>query len=619
MNNSYIPDDKDKTKNGAAGDAATASQPTQQAVPPVESARQSSGLAAWRDKFFSSFSPEDRVGGVRNQSEAVGGGLLPSEAVGGRRGALASATTTSGLHSYRPNRNPNDALQDDTFTAEELGLSVPAQKNAPANGGGASSSSSSGGGRRPSENVGDAALTDADLKDAASGEKWLSRVNALRNDDGTLNMDSPAVRATLAAEAYPASDDAGGTAVVSGRGNEDKSHDDTKPVYDGKDIEDLLAFLEPYYERRIEQGRPETKAERKKRERREKWERAISGIADVGRALSNLYFTSQYAPDMYTDSSSMSDAARAHIERAKKEREEREANGLNAAYTWYTLKKGERDYQRQLAKDAQTQQNWVLKFLDDKGRKDKLAELTGQYYTSRNEGVALDNDKKKAEKDKRDKNNALNERVAAGDFNIKDKDGKPTGKFDFEAFVREYAKINGEADAADLRKKYNAAENEGEKTALIQSQTNRNNAAAGASKASELRIKANIVNDKILTNARVGAYNRSGRGGGGGRGGRGGSSSSKDYNYSATNTKTGSKFTLYDFEDKVKWDKFYRVSKADVNNRYPVLWKNIPTGMKKALRNGSDAFKSYCKDVLLKSNDDYFLNLLVDKYNSFNY
>lgn len=67
---------------------------------------------------------------------------------------------------------------------------------------------------------------------------------------------------------------------------------------------------------------PETKEQREKRERREKSARIISAVSDGLSALSNLYFTSQYAPDMYDhEKSSQLTPLQAQLEKAKKERE----------------------------------------------------------------------------------------------------------------------------------------------------------------------------------------------------------------------------------------------------------------------------------------------------------
>lgn len=65
----------------------------------------------------------------------------------------------------------------------------------------------------------------------------------------------------------------------------------------------------------------ESEEDRKKRERKEKARKLISAVGDGISAMSNIYFTSQYAPDMYTGRKSMADAAAAQIEKARAERE----------------------------------------------------------------------------------------------------------------------------------------------------------------------------------------------------------------------------------------------------------------------------------------------------------
>lgn len=91
-----------------------------------------------------------------------------------------------------------------------------------------------------------------------------------------------------------------------------------------------------------ESNRPETEEERKKRERREKSKRIIAAVSDGISALSNLYFTSQYAPDMYNhEKGSMTNAVDARLERLKAEREK------NAdKYLQFSLKLGDLENER---------------------------------------------------------------------------------------------------------------------------------------------------------------------------------------------------------------------------------------------------------------------------------
>lgn len=91
-----------------------------------------------------------------------------------------------------------------------------------------------------------------------------------------------------------------------------------------------------------EDNRPETPEEYKKRERREKSKRIIAAVSDGISALSNLYFTSQYAPNMYNhEKGSMTNAVDARIERIKAERERKRDQYLD-----FSLKLGGLENQR---------------------------------------------------------------------------------------------------------------------------------------------------------------------------------------------------------------------------------------------------------------------------------
>ncbi len=66
----------------------------------------------------------------------------------------------------------------------------------------------------------------------------------------------------------------------------------------------------------------ETAEDRQKRERRERSKKIIGAVTDGVRALSNLWFTTKYAPDMYDDEKgSMLEAANRHADKARKDRE----------------------------------------------------------------------------------------------------------------------------------------------------------------------------------------------------------------------------------------------------------------------------------------------------------
>lgn len=86
------------------------------------------------------------------------------------------------------------------------------------------------------------------------------------------------------------------------------------------------------YKRVMEAYSPlESAEERERRERIERSRKKIYAITDGLSALSNLYFTSQYAPNMYNHEKSMSETERAALERAREEREKNRDAHLRAA------------------------------------------------------------------------------------------------------------------------------------------------------------------------------------------------------------------------------------------------------------------------------------------------
>lgn len=91
-----------------------------------------------------------------------------------------------------------------------------------------------------------------------------------------------------------------------------------------------------------EENRPETPEERKKRERREKSKRIIAAVSDGISALSNLFFTTQYAPNMYNhEKGSMTNAVGKRLDQLKAERERKRDQYLN-----FSLKLGDLENQR---------------------------------------------------------------------------------------------------------------------------------------------------------------------------------------------------------------------------------------------------------------------------------
>lgn len=112
--------------------------------------------------------------------------------------------------------------------------------------------------------------------------------------------------------------------------------------FQGKTLDDLGAWLRE----RLNANKPESEEDRKKRERRQKWEGIISGISDMGAALSNLYFTTKGAPNMYDATTGMGAKTRARWDKDKAEREKRNDEYINYALKLYEIEKQQENEKR---------------------------------------------------------------------------------------------------------------------------------------------------------------------------------------------------------------------------------------------------------------------------------
>lgn len=124
-----------------------------------------------------------------------------------------------------------------------------------------------------------------------------------------------------------------------------------------------------------EGNRPETEEERRKRERREKSKKIIAAVSDGISALSNLYFTSQYAPNMYNhEKGSMMKPVNDRIERMKAEREK------NAdKYLQFSLKLG----------DLENDRARTLRELEAEQERQRLARKKAEQEAEQHEWLAL--------------------------------------------------------------------------------------------------------------------------------------------------------------------------------------------------------------------------------------
>lgn len=101
--------------------------------------------------------------------------------------------------------------------------------------------------------------------------------------------------------------------------------------------------------------------ERQKIERRRRAEETISGIADMGKALSNLYFTGKGAPNMYDPKTAMTPKARERYDRALKN-----WNANRAASMQYALSQRANELKEESNKIAADRNNQLDNYRTEK-------------------------------------------------------------------------------------------------------------------------------------------------------------------------------------------------------------------------------------------------------------
>lgn len=139
-----------------------------------------------------------------------------------------------------------------------------------------------------------------------------------------------------------------------------------------------------------EENRPETPEQRKKRERREKSKRIIAAVSDGISALSNLFFTTRYAPNMYNhEKGSMTTAVGKRLDQLKAERERKRDRYQN-----FSLKLGDLENQRAATLRELEAQQERLKLAREKAQRE--AEAHGWL-------AALQPDKQREQKGKADR------------------------------------------------------------------------------------------------------------------------------------------------------------------------------------------------------------------------
>lgn len=133
----------------------------------------------------------------------------------------------------------------------------------------------------------------------------------------------------------------------------------TPPIQQAPDFSgSSYGELEDFIRNQMKDVKVETPEERKKRERREKVEGAINGIADMGMALGNLFYATKGAPNAYNPQNSLSAKYQARMEKAKADRERNYDRYMNYALTLGKLKDDKKAFDFKTAQARQQQENW---------------------------------------------------------------------------------------------------------------------------------------------------------------------------------------------------------------------------------------------------------------------
>ena len=161
------------------------------------------------------------------------------------------------------------------------------------------------------------------------------------------------------------------------KGNDGKG---LSKVKDGK----RMSYVELY--EMMNPNKPESEADRLKREKREKREAMFAAVGDGISALSNLYFTTRYAPNAYDGSKGLSARARERWDRLRKEREANDKayfDGYLQAMAKDEARDGdERNWRHALEREKIADERYKIKAGQDKALADLNEQLKRHQITA---------------------------------------------------------------------------------------------------------------------------------------------------------------------------------------------------------------------------------------------
>lgn len=145
-----------------------------------------------------------------------------------------------------------------------------------------------------------------------------------------------------------------------------------------------LSYVQMY--EMMNPNKPETAEERAKREKREKSEAALAAVGDSISALSNLWFTSQYAPNAYDPSKGMSATTKERWEKLRQEREARRKEYTDGYFRAIAMDdanyKDERNWRHAIEREKIADERYEVKAAQDKALADLNEKLRQQQVTA---------------------------------------------------------------------------------------------------------------------------------------------------------------------------------------------------------------------------------------------
>lgn len=183
--------------------------------------------------------------------------------------------------------------------------------------------------------------------------------------------------------------------------------------YKGSTYGDAISWLEG----RVSAYKPESDEERRKRERREKRARWLSGVADVLGGMHRAYSYGRGVKPMELESAS--DKTRALIEKAKAERDGERDRVMNYAIMLGNLKAKDKEFGFNVAKADVAQKNWREQMAETRSRYAKADEQWDKEYELKKDRYAKADEQWKEQMDYKKERDKVADSQWKREFNLR--------------------------------------------------------------------------------------------------------------------------------------------------------------------------------------------------------